>query len=135
MKKVIFMTVLLMMTALLGACKSGSNLADAFDEDEVEKTATQAIDYFNARDFQAVIDMGSDEFKAQVTVEQFATVETQLDAVGAFDSVEKIVIAGQQDQAKKDYAAVVAVVKYANGSLRFTMALDDQMKLVQFLVK
>ena len=135
MKKVIFMTVLLMMTVLLGACKSGSNLADAFDEDEVETTATQAIDYFNAKDFQAIIDMFADEYRAQLTVEQFATVETQLDAVGTYDSIEKIVLAGQQDQAKNDYVAVVAVGKYANGTLQFTMAFDDQMKLIQFLVK
>ncbi len=135
MKKIILMAALLMTTALMCACKSGSNLADAFDEDTVKKTAAQAIDLFNAKDFQAVIDMGSDEFKAQLTVEQFASVETQLDTLGAFDSVEKFVIAGQQDEAKKDYAVVVAVGKYANGSLQFSMAFDDQMKLIQFFVK
>ena len=135
MKKIILMAALLMLTALLCACKSGNNLAEAFDEDAVEKTATQAIDLFNAKDFQAIIDMGSDEFKAQLTVEQFASVETQLNTLGAFDSVEKLVIAGQQDEAKKDYAVVVAVGKYANGSLQFSMAFDDQMKLIQFFIK
>lgn len=135
MKKV-FLTVLLLMAATVFAgCKSGSNLPAPFNEDDVRTKAQEAIDMFNEKDYQGIIDMGDDAFKASLTVEQFtASGDPVLEQLGAFDSMDKFVIAGQQDQAKKDYAVVVAVGKYANGKLQFSMAFDDSMKLIQFLI-
>ena len=136
MKKIRFIAILLLSALMLCACKSGSSLADVFSEEDVKAKAKEAIELFNAKEYQSLIDMGTDEFKAAVTVEQFEQAgDSALEKLGEFKSADKFAIAGQQDNEKKDYAAVVAVGEYEQGKMQFTMAFDDEMKLVQFFIK
>ena len=136
MKKIRFTAILLLSALMLCACKSGGSLADVFSEDEVRTKAEEAIELFNAKEYQSLIEMGNDEFQAAVTVEQFETAgTTAMDKLGEFKSVDNFAIAGQKDNEKNDYAAVVAVGEYEQGKMQFTMAFDDEMKLVQFFIK
>lgn len=137
-KRFVFAIVLTVLTAaFLTGCKSGSGLADAFDEEDVKVKAQQSIDYFNAGDYQSIMDMGNASLVASLTLEQWkASCDPVLEKLGSFESMEKLVVAGQEDKNTKDnYAVVVAVGKYSEGKLQFSIAFDEQMKIIQFLIQ
>lgn len=135
MKKVFLAVLVFMAAAVFAGCKSGSNLSDPFNEADVKAKAQEAIDMFNEKDYQGIIDMGNDDLKAALTVDKFSqSGDPVLEQLGDFDSMEKFVIAGQQGNDKKNYAAVVAIGKYANAKLQFTLAFDESMKLAQFYI-
>lgn len=52
---------MLVVILTLTACGAQS-LPDQFDEETVKAEAIKAVGYFNERDYQGIIDMGSDEF-------------------------------------------------------------------------
>lgn len=67
-----FLAGVLMGAALTGCATSNTALSDKFDEKTVEAECARSIEYFNDRDYQAILDMGSDEMKAALTAEGFA---------------------------------------------------------------
>ena len=121
---------------LFTACGKESSLADAFREADVKAEAKTLIDEFNAGNYQAIIDKGSDLMKSSITAEQWdAAVKPYVDKAGTFKSIEKEVIAGQQDNAKNDYAVYVAVAAYENSKIQFTITFNTEMQVEQFLIK
>ena len=44
-------------------------------------------------------------------------------------------IAGQKGNDGRDYAVAIAVVKYSDGKIQFSIVFDDEMKLAQFFIK
>lgn len=135
MKKILLFTLAAFLL-LFTACGKESSLADAFTEADVEAEAKALIDEFNAGNYQAIIDKGSDLMKSSITAEQWdAAVKPYVEKAGAFKSIEKEVIAGQQDNAKNDYAVYVAVAAYENSKIQFTITFNTEMKVEQFLIK
>ena len=121
---------------LFTACGKESSLADAFTEADVKAEAKTLIDEFNAGNYQAIIDKGSDLMKSSITAEQWdAAVKPYVDKAGTFKSIEKEVIAGQQDNAKNDYAVYVAVAAYENSKIQFTIPFNTEIQVEQFLIK
>ena len=132
-KKLIFcfMAVLILLTA----CK-GSTLASAFNKDDVKASAQALIQEFNIKNYEAIIEQGSDLMKSSLTLEQWQeTVDPYVDKAGAFKTIEKEVVAGQQDSNKKDYAIYVAVAEYENSKIQFTITFNTDMKVEQFLIQ
>lgn len=132
--------LLLIMTAaffvILTACGKDSSLSSAFSEDNVKTQAEALIDEFNAGNYQAIIDQGSDLMKTSMTLEQWEEAAAPyVSKAGTFKSIEKEVIAGQQDNAKNDYAVYVAVVSYENSKIQFTITFNTDMKVEQFFIK
>ncbi len=112
-------------------------LSDQFDEDTVKENAEQAVAYFNERDYQAIIDMGDDVLKENITVENFATqCDPYLDKCGEYQEIEKTIVFGSTDKSTEtEYAGIVMIGKYEEGTIQFTIGFDEDMKIVQFLIK
>ncbi|MDE7478677.1 MAG: DUF3887 domain-containing protein, partial [Lachnospiraceae bacterium] len=118
------------------ACSSQS-LPEQFDEETVKAEAEKAIGYFNERDYQSILDMSSDEFQELITVEEFASQsDPYLDKCGAYQDIAKTIVLGNVDkETQKAYGGVVMVGNYKDGTIQFTIAFDEDMKLVQFVIR
>ena len=107
-KKIKYLLIGILAAAALTGCAQ-SKLSDKFDEETVKEEAMKSVELFNERDYQAIIDMGDDRLKESITAEQFAQAS--------------------------DYGGVVMIGDYEDGKIQFTIAFDEDMKLVQFLIK
>lgn len=121
---------------LLTACGAQA-LPEQFDEDTVQAEAETAIAYFNERDYQSIIDMGSDEFKEVITVENFLSQsEPYLEKCGEYKELSKTVFVGNVDKkTQKAFGGVIMVGTYEKGTIQFTIGFDEEMQLVQFYIK
>ena len=123
---------------LLGGCRSSQNqLPEAFEEDEVRQEALQAVEYFNQRDYQSLVDMRSEEMKEAMTAEDFAEAcDPYLDEKGEFEEIEKTAVLGNTDKTTGDeYGGVIMVGAYENGKLQFTIGFNEEMEMVQFYIR
>lgn len=127
---------MLVVILTLTACGAQS-LPDQFDEETVKAEAIKAVDYFNKRDYQSIIDMGSDEFRELITAEDFASQsDPYLEKCGEFQEIAKTITAGNVDQeTQQAFGGVVMVGKYKDGTIQFTIAFDEDMQLVQFIIR
>lgn len=127
---------LIWLSALMTGCGQ-SKLSDTFDEETMKEEAMKAIEYFNEKDYQSIIDMGSEELKEGITAEEFAKAsDPYLDKCGSFKKITKTVVAGNKDsKTGNEYGGVVMIGEYEDGKIQFTIAFDEDMKLVQFLIK
>ena len=135
MKKGLFMMGMLAALFLTGC--SQNQLSDKFDEETVKEEAEKAVELFNERDYQGIIDMGDENMKNSITAEQFAEAsDPYLDKCGEFQEIGKTVVLGSTDEdTGMDYGGVVMIGNYADGKIQFTIGFDEDMKLVQFLIK
>ena len=131
--------MLLVLTAvmLLTGCAKGAKLSDKFDEETVKAEAMKAVEYFNERNYASILAMGSEEFKKALTEEAFAqAVDPYLDKNGAFMKITKTAILGNKDEETgEEYGGVVVVGKYENEKIHFVISFDEEMKLVQFVIR
>jgi hypothetical protein len=136
-KHIIYGMIMLIWSAVVFAGCAQNKLPDSFDEETVKAEAMKSIDYFNQRDYQSILDMGSDELKDSITAEEFAKAsDPYLDKCGEYQEISKTVVVGSTDKKTgKEYGGVVMIGKYADGKIQFTIAFDEDMKLVQFLIK
>ncbi len=125
-----------MMILTLTAC-GAQPLPEQFDEETVKAEAQKAVDYFNDQDYQSIIDMGSDAFQEILTVENFASQSDPYhEKCGAFQEISKTIVLGNVDQeTQESFGGVVMVGRYEEGTIQFTIAFDEDMKLVQFIIR
>lgn len=116
---------------------SQNQLSDKFDEETVKEEAEKAVELFNERDYQGILDMGDENMKNGITAEQFAEAsDPYLDKCGEFQEIGKTVVLGTSDkETGKEFGGVVMIGNYEEGKIQFTIAFDEDMKLVQFLIK
>lgn len=128
--------VVLMLALILTACGAQS-LPEQFDEETVRAEAQKAVDYFNDHDYQSIIDMGSSEFQELLTAEDFASQSDPYhEKCGAFQKIEKTIVVGNTNQeTQQAFGGVVMVGSYEEGTIQFTIAFDEDMKLVQFIIR
>lgn len=126
----------LVMILTLTACGAQS-LPEQFDEETVKAEAQKAIDLFNGQDYQSIIDMGSDVFQEQLTAEDFASQSDPYhEKCGAFQEITKTIVLGNVNQeTQESYGGVVMIGRYENGTIQFTIAFDEDMRLVQFIIR
>lgn len=112
-------------------------LPEGFDEETVKAEAEKAIGYFNDQDYQSILDMGSDAFQELLTVEEFAVqCDPYLEKCGEYQEIAKTIVLGNVDQETQEaFGGVVMVGNYKEGTIQFTIAFDEDMKLVQFLIR
>ena len=127
---------ILLCSVLLCGC-SKMELGDMFDEDAVLRKSEEAIGYFNDGDYQAIIDMGGDSLKDEITVEDFdAQAAPKKEKLGAFKEITQEEVLGTVDKdTGMNYAGSIITAKYEHGRLKFTISYDEDMKLVQFAIK
>lgn len=128
--------VIFVMMLLLTAC-GAQPLPEGFDEETVKAEAQRAIEYFNDHDYQSIIDMGSDAFQEAITAENFTSQsEPYHEKCGAFRELAKTIVVGNVDQqTQESFGGVVMVGSYEEGTIQFTIAFDEDMKLVQFIIR
>lgn len=126
-----------LMLVLSGCAATTTELSDKFDEGTVKSESAKAVEYFNERDYQTIIDMGVQKMKDSITAEEFAKQsDPYLDKCGSFQEIEKTVTLGSEDKKTgAQYGGVVMVGKYEDGKIQFTIMFDEDMKLVQFTIK
>lgn len=129
----VFLCVLMLFITACGA----QPLPEQFDEETVKAEAEKAIEYFNERDYQSILDMGSDEFQEALTAEEFASqCDPYLDKCGEYQEIAKTIVLGNVDkETQKAFGGVVMVGNYKDGTIQFTIGFDEDLKLVQFLIR
>lgn len=140
MKKLKITTIsMLLVTAmfLLTACSGGSKLSEKFDEETVKAEAMKVVEYFNERDYASILAMGSEEFKAALPEDTFAqAADPYLDKCGTFMEITKTTVLGNTNKETGDeYGGVVMVGKYEDGKIQFVISFDEEMKMVQFVIR
>lgn len=135
-KKSCLLVFVSLLCVLLTGCTNMA-LGDMFDEAQVLQKSREAIDYFNGGDYQAIIDMGGEALRGQLTVEDFdAQAAPKKEKLGAFKEITKEEVLGTVDkETGMNYAGTVTVARYEHGKLKFTIAYDEDMNLVQFTIK
>ena len=116
------LTGLSMVVCLLTGCRSlGTELPESFDEERMEEEALRAIDYFNEKDYQSVLDMGCTEFQEFITAEEFAEqCDPILDKRGKFREIVKTVSMGcKNEEGEVEYGGLVLVADYEDGRICF----------------
>ena len=108
-----------------------------FDEETVKAEAERAIGYFNDQDYQSIIDMGSDAFQELLTAEEFAAQsDPYLEKCGEYQEIAKTIVLGNVDkETQAAFGGVGMVGNYKEGTIQFTIAVDEDMKLVQFVIR
>lgn len=109
---------------------------EVFDREQVESEALKSVGFFNERDYQSILDMGSEELKEAITAEQFAQqCDPVLEEKGEFQKMIKTVFREEKGgKPEAVYGGVILVGAYEEGKIQFSIAFDEDMKLVQFLV-
>lgn len=133
---VLFLSIMLL-AGLVGCQGANTELSDKFDEETVKSEAMKSIEYFNARDYQAILDMGAQELKDAITYEEMQKqCDPYLDKRGEFKEIEKTVVLGSKNkETGAEYGGVVMIGVYEDGKIQFTIGFDEDMKLVQFVIK
>ena len=137
-KKAGKIAALLMFGAIcLAGCVNKEPLPESFDEAVVKEEAEKTLAFFNERDYQSIIDMGDENMKNSTTTEQFReSCDPLLDEKGEFKEVTKMPIVGNEDKKSGiKYGGAVMTGEYEQGKIEFSVAFNEDMELVQFLVK
>ena len=132
------LTGLSMVICLLTGCQSlGTELPDSFDKEGMEEKVLCAIDCFNKKDYQSILDMGCTEFKEFITAEEFAEqCDPMLDKRGEFREIVKTVSMGcKNEEGEAEYAGFILVADYEGGRICFNITINQNMELMEFLVR
>lgn len=122
---------------LLTGCQSGRKLSDKFDEAQVKAQAETLLGYLNEEKFEefAGVSMIQD-VKGSLTAENMSAIMEQVAAErGAFVEYKGISVIGQQDAQGQDNAVVVAVAKYENQTITYTVSYNENMEMNGFHLK
>lgn len=132
------LTGLSMVVCLLTGCQSlDTELPESFDEERMEEEALRAIDCFNEKDYQSVLDMGCTEFQEFLTAEEFAEqCDPILDKRGKFREIIKTVSMGcKNEEGEVEYGGLILVADYEDGRICFHITINENMELMEFLVQ
>lgn len=134
MRKVLaVMFSIVVMAGLLAGCGDKNKLADTFDEETVKQQAMEDITTGEAGDFEAWKAIFAPEVQAGLTQEIYDNYLKILQEKGEFQEFGKCALIGQE-QNGKNYAVVVYVVKHEKGDVKYTLAYDDNMNLIQYVI-
>jgi len=131
----IFFCVLLFAVILTG-CTS-TKLADIYDENTVIERGKGVVETINTQDFNLVNAELRDDLEDQLTASQLKDAMGQkLTDAGSFVEFQSVSALGQKSKSTgEDYATVVLVGKYENGTLIFTITMDSNLDLVGLYLK
>lgn len=130
-------TLLLMLgliTGILAGCGGSKNkLADVFDEETVKQQAIADITQAEADDYEAWVARFAPEVQSLVTEASYTSYLDIISKNGAFVEFGKAAIIGQE-QDGKNYAVIVIISKHENSDIKYTLAYDENMNLIQFTI-
>ncbi|MDQ0150913.1 DUF3887 domain-containing protein [Eubacterium multiforme] len=130
MKKFVSILAIIFCVSLFVGC-GASKLSSNYSEDKLKSASEEVITNLNNGKYKDVINTGSDELRKQLPEaklkEAFEGVKNK---VGKYESIEKMSF-----QEKDGVAVVIAIAKYENGKVQFTLSYDKDMKLVGIYMK
>ena len=121
------------LTGVLAGCGDKNKLADVFDEETVKQQAMDDITIGESGDFEAWKARFAGEIQGSLTQEIYDNYLNLLKEKGEFKEFGKCAILGQE-QDGKNYAVVVYIVKHEKGEIKHTLAYDEEMHLIQYLI-
>ena len=129
---------LILLAALMGllavGCSKSSKLPEGFTEDGVKTQAEKDIKLAESNDFEGWKARFEDSIQSSITESAYQQYLDLLAKKGDFESFGKTAFVGQEKDGQK-YAAVIYVVKHADGEIKYTVGYDEEMKLVQFVAQ
>ncbi len=126
----------MVLCVLTGCQPQNARLPDSFDEEEVEEEALRSITFFHERDYQSILDMGSQELKESITAEEFAEqCDPILDKRGTFREIKKTVFFSSKGENKEEYGGTVMVGDYEEGRITFRILFNEKMELEGFFIQ
>ncbi|MEG2769934.1 MAG: DUF3887 domain-containing protein [Oscillospiraceae bacterium] len=137
MKKLLSISlVLVMAVAMLTGC-GGSKLADCFVEKDVISTAKLAIDALNNGDYEGTVGYLKEDLQAQLPAEKLEeSVKPTMEKMGAFkDYGDTAVVGSVSKDTNEDFAIALISANYENGTITYTIGFDKDMQMVQFFLK
>lgn len=129
---------------VLVGCNSNSNskeepqpLPAGFDQAKVEEAGKKVIDFVNAKDNQALRDMGTEEIKKSLSDQALQPIHDKIEKLGTFNGIEKSRTVGIKDKYGNDYGAYVARAGYGDKkkSIVYTVTFNKEMKFVGLFEK
>ncbi|MDO4273447.1 MAG: DUF3887 domain-containing protein [Eubacteriales bacterium] len=127
------MIVITLTAVLLAGCGDSNKLGENFDEEGVKKQAQEDITIGESGDFDAWKERFVTEVQGSLTQDIYDNYLKILEEKGEFEEFGKCAVIGQEQDGKK-YAVAVCIVKHKNGDVKHTLAYDENMKLVQYVI-
>lgn len=136
MKMIRILFSLLVFSITLSACAS-TKLADTYDEKIVTERAKEVVEMMNAQSFDKVNAEIRDDLQDQLTSSKLQeAIGAKLAEAGAFIEYPSISTLGQKSKTSgEDYATVVLVGKYENGTVVYTITMDTNLDIVGLYVR
>lgn len=130
MKKYL-VSVLVVCTMLLSGCSNGGDDLKNFTQDQLKEQAITVIDEYNAKAYEKTVQRFQEDLRTQITSRQLqgAWDENFKDA-GPFKEYDTFSYAE-----KENNGFVVALVKYENTTVQFTLSFNTNMELTNFFIK
>lgn len=123
-----------LMALLAVGCSKSSKLPEGFTEEGVKTQAEADIKLAESNDFEGWKARFADSLQSSITEDVYQPYLDMLAKKGDFEAFGKTAFVGQEKDGQK-YAAVIYVVKHAEGEIKYTVGYDEDMKLVQFVAQ
>jgi hypothetical protein len=137
MKKTFLLTVSILTLAFIFAGCGAGKLPESFDETEVTDRAKEIVGLLNAQDFEAVNKETREDVRELLPADELEKALGKLISdLGAFTEYKTVVTTGTKDQKSgEEYAVVILVCSYANGSATYTVSMDKNLEIVGLYMK
>ncbi|MEG1310334.1 MAG: DUF3887 domain-containing protein [Bacilli bacterium] len=130
MKKFLKTSLLILSLFILVGC-GAPKLSEDFKEEELKSSVEEIIDDFNNEKYEDIVLRGSEEIQAQLTADQLEQAwNTVRKDLGAYKELSKVAYTE-----KDDIATVIAIAKYENKKIQFTISYDKDMNLCGIYMK
>lgn len=130
MKKIMKIILMVLCGAMLVGC-GVSKLSDKYSEDTLKKEVEIIIENFNEGQYEEIILKGDEVLQSKLTADALKQAwESVSPKLGSYEEISKIAF-----QEKDGVAVVVAIAKYENSKVQFTMSFNEDMKLVGIFMK
>ena len=130
MKRLKLLLVMVLSFVSLVGCSS-NKLSDAFDEEKLKTSSQEIIQMLCNEDYDKIEEKSSKELIDAGVIEKLREVwQSVAEKLGTFDSCEKQVVIGKDNQ-----ATVVTIAKFKDGKAQFTITYNEDMKLIGFYIK
>lgn len=123
-KKINLLIVITLVLLVLVGCNR-SKLSEAYNEDEVIKSAISIVSLLNSQDYKEIENKSSDILRSQLPVEKIKEVwEPIRKSAGKFIEIKKETVVGNGD-----YATAAVMASYENTSVVFTISFNESLEL------
>ncbi|MGX4598420.1 DUF3887 domain-containing protein [Faecalimicrobium sp. JNUCC 81] len=134
MKRVKLLLVALLTGIILVGCSS-SKLSDAFDEATLKERGKEVVNFIINGEYDKISGQMSDKMKESASPAEFEKTlkdgwDSIKDKLGEFEKISKEGIAQEGD-----IAAIIDVVKFKNGKLKFITNYNENMEIEGLFLK